>query len=117
MHLSYHISERGSMNEYTRILFTKAIRVWLFSGDADDVVPYTDTEKNVVNLHNEKAGWWSSWNVRDQHGGFYQNYVDNFTVITVKGAGHMVPQTRPKPAYQLFHNFVHGKPVNNQVFE
>lgn len=104
------------MDEYRRIFFNKAIKVWMMSGDWDDVVPFTDTKKNVDILNYEKAGWWSSWNVLDQHAGFYQNYLNNFTVITVKGAGHMVPQTQPKPAYQLFYNFVNNKPVNNQVF-
>ncbi len=92
------------------------MRVWLFNGDWDDVVPYVDTEKNVNNFHREKVGEWSSWNVGDQHAGFYQQYVKNFTVITVKGAGHMVPVTKPKPMYQLFYNFINGKGVNNQVF-
>ena len=104
------------MNEYRRIFFTKSLRVWLFSGDADDVVPFTDTKKNVDLLNQVKSGWWTAWNTGDQHAGFYQNYVNNFTVLTVKGAGHMVPQTRPKSAYQMFSNFVNGHPINYPVF-
>jgi hypothetical protein len=34
----------------------------------------------------------------------------------VRGGSHMVPQSKPKPMYQLFYNFVNGKGVNNQVF-
>ena len=116
VHINYHITERGSMNEYRRILLTKSIRVWLFSGDADDVVPFTDTKKNVQLLQQREAGWWTAWNTGDQHAGFYQNYVNNFTVLTVKGAGHMVPQTRPKAAYQMFSNFINSHPVNYPVF-
>ena len=92
------------------------VKVWLFSGDWDDVVPYTDTEKNVKKLNRKKVGDWNSWNCGDQHAGHYQMYDNNFTVITVTKAGHMVPQTQPKPSYQLFYNFINGKGVNNQVF-
>ena len=44
------------------------------SGDWDDVVPFTDTKKNVERFFFKKTGWWTSWNVLDQHAGFYQNY-------------------------------------------
>jgi serine carboxypeptidase-like clade 1 len=110
------MSERGSMLEYRRILLNRGVKVWLFSGDWDDVVPFTDTEKNVDKLFQPKVGEWNSWNVGDQHAGFYQMYNNNFTIITVKGAGHMVPQTKPKAAFQLFYNFVNNKGVNNQIY-
>ena len=103
------------MNEYRRIFLNRGIRVWLFSGDFDDVVPFTDTEKNVIDFHRDKVGEWSSWSTGDQHSGFYQVYDRNFTTITVKGAGHMVPSVKPKQAYQLFYNFINNKGVNNQV--
>lgn len=52
----------------------------------------------------------------DQHAGHYQVYSNGLTVITVTKAGHMVPQTQPKAAYQLFYNFINNKGVNNQIF-
>jgi serine carboxypeptidase-like clade 2 len=104
------------MNEYRRILANRGVKVWLFSGDWDDVVPFTDTEQNVEVLARNKVGEWNPWNVGDQHAGFYQLYENRFTVITVRGGSHMVPQSKPKPMYQLFYNFVNGKGVNNQVF-
>jgi hypothetical protein len=44
------------MAEYRRILINKGVKVWLFSGDWDDVVPFTDTEKNVEKLQRNKVG-------------------------------------------------------------
>lgn len=38
------------------------------------------------------------------------------TVITVKAAGHLMPQDKPKAAFQLFSNFINGKGVNNQIY-
>jgi len=31
------------MDEYAKIISNGAVKIWLFSGDWDDVVPYTDT--------------------------------------------------------------------------
>ena len=115
-HLNYSISQRGSMQEYRSLLTVGSIRIWLYNGDFDDVVPFVDTEKNVEKLYRFKSGEWSSWNVKDQHAGFYQVYDQNLTVITVKAAGHMVPSNQPKASYQLLYNFINGKGVNNQIF-
>ena len=52
----------------------------------------------------------------DQHAGHYQLYDNDFVVITVSKAGHMVPVAQPKAAYQLFYNFINNKGVNNQIF-
>jgi len=62
------------MNEYNKIFFNKAVKVWFMSGDWDDIVPFTDTKKNVERFFFKKTGWWTPWNVLDQHAGFYQNY-------------------------------------------
>ena len=41
--LNYEISQKGSMDEYWEIFLHKDIRVWIFSGDWDDQVPFPDT--------------------------------------------------------------------------
>ena len=39
------------MNEYYIILaYQKALKVWLFSGDWDDQVPFPDTIKNLKEM-------------------------------------------------------------------
>ena len=43
---------------------------------------------------------WAPWNVEGAHGsylgGYRINYAHNFSYVTVRGAGHMVPETRPE---------------------
>jgi hypothetical protein len=93
--INYDMTEDGSMREYFEIFLNKGIRVLLFSGDWDDVVPYRDTEKNLELLRVEKVGAWDAWFTGESHAGFYQVY-EHLTLATVKGASHMVPQTKPK---------------------
>ena len=93
----------------------------MYNGDWDDVVPYRDTEKNLKLLKREKIGEWEPWYYGDEkfHAGFYQLYNhfgnNTITVLTVKGAGHMVPQTQPRYAYQMFYNFINDRPLNMGV--
>jgi len=61
--------------------------VWLYSGDWDDQVPYTDTVYHIKELGRKKQGNQEPWFVGDVHAGFYQLY-DALTLITVKGSGH-----------------------------
>ena len=99
------------MEEYKR-LFENNVKIWLYNGDWDDVVPYRDTQINLDKLGVKKIGKWKPWYYTKHHAGFYQEY-EKLTVITVKGASHMVPSTRPAQAYQLFYNFINNLPVDH----
>lgn len=70
-------------------MLNQAVKIWLYSGDWDDVVPYTDTLKNLKNMRILPAGPYKSWFIGEDHAGFFQVY-NYLTLITVKGAGHMV---------------------------
>lgn len=112
--LNYTLGIDSSMEEYKRIFLNRAVKVWLFNGDWDDVVPFRDTEKNLAELKIGKVGEWEPWFFGAHHAGFYQEY-EKLTVITVKAASHMVPQAKPMPAYQLFYNFIKNRPVNTPI--
>ena len=42
----------------------------------------------------------------DQIGGYYQSFEGDFTLITVHGAGHMVPQDQRETAYHILFNWL-----------
>ncbi|KAI4304192.1 hypothetical protein MLD38_039741 [Melastoma candidum] len=41
---------------------------------------------------------WRSWHTGNQVAGYLQGYDKNLTFLTIKGAGHMVPQNKPQEA-------------------
>ncbi len=41
--LKYRVNMKGSMQQYNEIFLNKAVKVWMYNGDWDDVVPYPDT--------------------------------------------------------------------------
>lgn len=87
--ISYTISNEGSIAEYKRIMLNRAVRIWLYNGDWDDVVPLTDTLKNLNNMNVKPNGPYTPWFVGDDHAGFYRDY-NGLRLVTVKGASHMV---------------------------
>jgi hypothetical protein len=89
--VNYDIDPKGSIAQYKRIRLNSAVKIWLFNGDWDDVVPFPDTLKNLEKMNIRAVGAYKPWFVGEDHAGFFQLY-DELTVITVKGAGHMVFQ-------------------------
>ncbi len=60
--IHYNIDPAGSIARYQRIfLASSTVRVWLYSGDWDDVVPYTDTLKNLEKMGLRKVGPYKGW--------------------------------------------------------
>ncbi|KAK7295454.1 hypothetical protein RJT34_18363 [Clitoria ternatea] len=93
-----------------RELMARGIRVWVFSGDVDSVVPVTATRYALAQLKLSTKIAWYPWYVKNQVGGWTEVY-EGLTFATVRGAGHEVPLFKPRAALQLFKSFLAGKPL------
>jgi len=105
--LTYAQQNDPMLPVYTKTLIPN-IRVLIYNGDCDACVPYNNNEAFVNELAatfpQTKA--WTPWNVDSQVAGYLTNYQSNLQFITVKGAGHMVPQYKPEQALAMFQRFV-----------
>lgn len=63
--LMYTMENTGSIAQYKRILLNRGVRVWLYNGDWDDVVPLTDTLKNLGKMNILPNGPYTPWLVGD----------------------------------------------------
>ncbi|XP_020113586.1 uncharacterized protein LOC109727809 [Ananas comosus] len=88
-------------------LTQSGLRVWLYSGDVDDVVPITATRYSVKDLNLPIKTPWRAWYTKYEVGGYVEEY-EGLTLATVRGAGHMVPSYQPERALVLFHSFLKG---------
>ncbi|PKI43726.1 hypothetical protein CRG98_035888 [Punica granatum] len=93
-----------------RELIAKGLRVWVFSGDVDSVVPVTATRYALAQLKLVTKIAWYPWYVKKQVGGWTEVY-EGLTFATVRGAGHEVPLFKPRAALQLFRSFLRGDPL------
>ncbi|KAF2544275.1 hypothetical protein F2Q68_00029152 [Brassica cretica] len=91
-------------------LIAAGIRIWVFSGDADAVVPVTSTRYSIDALNLSTTSPYGPWYIDGQVGGWTQQYA-GLNFVTVRGAGHEVPLHRPKEALALFKAFISGTPL------
>ncbi|XP_039120236.1 serine carboxypeptidase II-2-like [Dioscorea cayenensis subsp. rotundata] len=91
-------------------LIKHGLRIWIFSGDTDAVIPVTGTRYNVDALKLPTVTPWHAWYNNGQVGGWTQVY-QGLTFVTVRGAGHEVPLHRPKQALVLIKSFLAGSPM------
>ncbi|KAK2663270.1 hypothetical protein Ddye_001844 [Dipteronia dyeriana] len=93
-----------------RKMIAGGLRVWVFSGDVDSVVPVTATRYSLAQLKLTTKIPWYPWYVKKQVGGWTEVY-EGLTFATVRGAGHEVPLFKPRAALQLFKSFLIGQPL------
>lgn len=112
----YEVTNSGSMLEIPQILTETDYRVHLFNGDFDDVVPFTDTLKNLEKMGFRQSGALRSWKIKDQNIGMKREFVNGDKKLkfwTIKGAGHEVPQYKREAAYELFNSFLSNSDNND----
>ncbi|XP_027359473.1 serine carboxypeptidase 24-like isoform X2 [Abrus precatorius] len=97
-----------SMLPIYKELIAAGLRIWVFSGDTDSVVPVTATRFSLSHLNLTIKTRWYPWYTGGQVGGWTEVY-DGLTFTTVRGAGHEVPLLQPERAYILFRSFLAGK--------
>ncbi|KAK6115643.1 hypothetical protein DH2020_007912 [Rehmannia glutinosa] len=95
------------------------IRVWIYSGDQDSVVPLLGSRTLVRELaHDLKFDItvpYGAWFHKGQVGGWATEYGNLLTFATVRGAAHMVPFAQPSRALHLFSSFVRGRRLPNRT--
>ena len=90
------------------------LRILVFSGDIDGMVPVVGTRRWVASLGLEIKTKWHPWlNKEDgQVAGYTVSYERGLTLATVRGAGHMVPYVQPSRAFHLLESFITDKPLH-----
>ena len=92
-------------------------RFLIYNGDVDTVCNYLGDSwfiESLAQAYSVTGGDRNPWLFAEQMAGFVQNYKFkslSIDVLTVKGAGHFVPNDRPGPSLQMITNFMFG-PTN-----
>ncbi|MQL77308.1 hypothetical protein Taro_009717 [Colocasia esculenta] len=103
-------SPRSVLNIY-RELLGHGLRIWMFSGDTDAVIPVTSTRYSIDALRLPTVTPWHAWYDDDGQVGGWSQVYKGLTFVTVRGAGHEVPLHRPKQALILLKAFLAGSPM------
>ncbi|MBN3309795.1 PPGB protein, partial [Amia calva] len=98
-----------TMNDIYLKLLGLGLRVLVYNGDTDMACNFLGDKWFVELLNQNKTTEYKPWLYDHQIAGFYQQF-GNVTFLTVKGAGHMVPQWAPGPAFYMFQSFLANTP-------
>ncbi|KEH38195.1 serine carboxypeptidase-like protein [Medicago truncatula] len=99
-------SPRTVLDIYRELIPT-GLRIWIFSGNTDAVIPVTSTRYTINALKLPTVSPWRAWYDDGEVGGWTQEYA-GLTFVNVRGAGHEVPLHRPKLALTLIKAFLAG---------
>jgi len=107
--LNYNENWGSLLPNYKNDIIPKT-RVFIFNGDADACVPYNGNEEWTREIGMKVKDEWHPWSVNGQVAGFATNYEHDFSFVTIKGAGHMVPEFKPVQALDMFKRFINNQP-------
>ena len=107
VNLDYHSDvEHGSIFTYPSLL-NYGLRIMIYSGDTDGAVPFVGTREWIRKLNLPIVTPYHSWLLNEQVAGFAIQYR-GLNFVTVKGAGHIVPQLKPAQAHYMINSYLQG---------
>ncbi|XP_039688788.1 serine carboxypeptidase 1-like isoform X2 [Medicago truncatula] len=89
-------------------LISSGISIWIYSGDIDGRVPITSTKYSINSLKLPVHTAWRPWYTGKEVGGYVIGYK-GLALVTVRGAGHMVPSDQPYRALTMISSFLLGQ--------
>ncbi|KAH9321478.1 hypothetical protein KI387_016117 [Taxus chinensis] len=100
-------------------MLAAGIRVLVYSGDVDSVLPVSGTRLSINALKLKIQKSWYPWmNGDDDVAGYSIIYKGGLTFATVRGAGHEVPSYQPARALAMVKYFIafQSLPMGNPIF-
>ncbi|KAL8156256.1 putative serine carboxypeptidase-like 23 [Apium graveolens] len=96
----------SSMFPIYKNLISSGLRILIYSGDMDAVVPVTSTRYSLNALKLKVNKSWHYWIDDLGEVGGYQIVYEGLTFSTVRGAGHEVPRVQPQRSLSLLKKFL-----------
>lgn len=113
INVQYRRTYQHTITIYPKLITT--LRGLLYNGDIDMACNFLMEEWSVDSLNLTVTKPRQAWYYNDfdgkQVGGYVIRYK-NFDYATVRGSGHMAPQDKPVPTFQLLKNFIFNKPYS-----
>ncbi|CAJ0935341.1 unnamed protein product, partial [Mesorhabditis belari] len=124
LYQQYNHSDKLSMQPYFEYIFENwknPLKILIYNGDVDTVCNYLGDMKFVQRIagkYNFKESDRTRWNFRGLTAGWQQRFTKDQIIIdmlTVKGAGHFVPNDRGGASVQMITGFFSHNPPNYET--
>uniref|UniRef100_UPI00358F43DC lysosomal protective protein-like isoform X1 n=2 Tax=Myxine glutinosa TaxID=7769 RepID=UPI00358F43DC len=110
--LHYKTIYEDMTNQYLKLLSSLKYRILFYNGDVDMACNFLGEQWFVESLQQKvevQRRPWLIGKVTNQVAGFVKEFT-NLSLLTVKGAGHMVPTDKPEAAFAMFSRFIQKQP-------
>ncbi|KAG4145120.1 hypothetical protein ERO13_D05G078900v2, partial [Gossypium hirsutum] len=87
-------------------IIQSGVSVWIYRQDGRVPVAATRFSLNVLKLGVKKG--WHAWYSEKEVGGYVVEYEGGLALVTVRGAGHLVPSNQPQRALTFISSFLQG---------
>ena len=111
--MTYDLTERNLMPFYRDVAAQRPdVRVLVYNGDTDPGINSFVSQNWTVALGLAEAEAWRPWTLDgcQRMGGYATRYAGDFDFVTVRGAGHMVPQFKPEAALAMMRSWIADEP-------
>jgi cathepsin A (carboxypeptidase C) len=95
-----------TVEPFFKTLVDGGIRVLVYNGDIDGACNVLGGAYFVDALGYPATSKYQAWHLGDQIAGWGRSYGDNLQFLTVRGAGHTVPEYKPRASLEFFYNFL-----------
>lgn len=104
----YNLTEPSLLPFYMDLLGSSNVRVLVYNGDTDPGVNVFFTENWTSSMGLREVQPWRPWTVDggQRVAGHVTRYEHNFDFLTIRGAGHMVPEYKPEAAFVFLSSFL-----------
>ena len=109
---TYNSTERDLMPFYSRVVNQTDLRVLIYNGDADPAINSFTSQNWTSHLGFQEIEPWRPWTIdgKSYIGGYVTRYEKSFDFLTIRGAGHMVPQYKPKVTFEFIERWLKNEP-------
>jgi len=108
----YNLTEANLLPFYKSVaLDYPDVRVLVYNGDTDPGINSFVSQNWTVAVGLEEVAGWRPWTLDgcQRMGGYVTEYEGDFSFLTVRGSGHMVPQFKPEAALSFISSWISGK--------
>merc|ERR1711862_190892 len=83
------------------------IKVMIYNGDTDPGLNTFVAQNWTKSLNISIQEDWRPWTTDNCRfmGGYVTTYMNDFRFVTIRGAGHMVPNNKPYVAFEMLNSF------------
>jgi len=112
---NYTLTEQNLLPFYYHVIRNTNLRVLVYNGDTDPGINSFVTQDIYVQYLGDvgvkQTQKWRPWTIdgKKRMGGYVIEYEGDFSYLTIRGSGHMVPEYKPEASFSFISNWLDNK--------